>query len=778
MSSCRISRKRYGTVKRHSRKNDMDQRISQMIDKGNTPLPLPVSECKPSRGSKGVLQKTSSVKQTSLTSLLSGEFSKPAVIGHSDSPAGIKEILVSVLETSGGLKYQPVLKNAAGARDWSDSSDEELTGGSSTDGCDGYYRNSNTTCQTDNETTGQLDSVHLDAGFDRLSLPRSSPVISRKMKSSPVERSPSHVLLSSSPETSATSETCQAESQDEQRSPSLPPPKPRSNSLTASFNRLFPTGLYFPFRGSAFMEGVWGNSEEGSNSDVSIYSVRSEQNAEELVSPVDYSVGPLSASIDIDKENAHFIIADMIVAALENMKCTILSRTANQSGRASAASGVSEEASDGCHSVSKKHSESTASSDSGYEGYPGHQSITRVSPDLTASNPHLEKEEEVSAETRITQQPCSSLGIFAVNVSECKLDENKPSTEAETASSSSPSSRPCCAEALAQQLVRMFRKQWLHSECQQQQQSGSLLPSLQEVSLQCGYNSYTRQLLPGRADWMAESSLNLAEEIKLKSRMRGTWIWAPPRFQIIFIIHPVSKRDSVVASQHYLCAGCGTQVEPRYIKKLRYCEYLGKYFCDCCHSNSESLIPGRVIMKWDFSKYPVCNFSKQLLDHIWQNPLFNVSCINTSLYTKVKELDKFRELQEQLIIIKKLLKSCRVSVSLLQEFEQLPEHLTQEQHLFSMDDFMKIKRGVLIPQAKGLLKTALSHVENCELCQARGFICEICRNNDVLFPFQTDICKRCAVCKACFHKDCFRFEQCPKCTRIQTRQNRISQLVV
>ncbi|XP_041128659.1 protein associated with UVRAG as autophagy enhancer-like isoform X2 [Polyodon spathula] len=741
MSSCRISRKRYGTVKRHSRKNDVDQRISQMIDKGNTPLPLPVSECDPSRGSRGVLQNTSSVNQTPLTSLLSGEFSKPAVIGHSDSPAAIKEILMSVLETSGGLKYQPVPKNAAGARDWSDSSDEELTGGSSPDSYDGYYRNSNTACHTDNETTGQLDSVHLDAGFDRLPLPRSSPVVSRKIISSPVERSPSHVLLSSSPEISATPETQQAVSQDEWRSPSPPPPKPRSKSLTANFNRLFPTGLYFPFRGSAFMEGVWGNSEEGSNSDVGIHSGRSEQNIEELVSPVDYAVGPLSASAEIDKENAHFIIADMIVEALENMKCTILSRRANLSGRASAASGVSEEASDGCHSVSKKHSESTASSDSGYEGYPGHQSITRHSPDLTSSNPHLEKDEAVS---------------------ESKLNENKPRTEdSETASSSSPSARPRCAEALAQHLVRMFRKRWLHSECEQQQQSGSLSPSLQEC-------------LPGGG----ESGLDLAEEIKLKSRMRGTWIWAPPRFQIIFIIHPVSKRDSVVASQHYLCAGCGTQVEPRYIKKLRYCEYLGKYFCDCCHSNFESVIPGRIIMKWDFSKYPVCNFSKQLLDLIWQNPLFNVSCFSKSIYTKVKELDKFRELQEQLIIIKKLLKSCRVSVSLMQEFEQLPEHLTQEQHLFSMDDFMKIKRGILVPQAKGLLKTALSHVENCELCQAKGFICEICRNNDVLFPFQIDICKRCAVCKACFHKDCFRFEQCPKCIRIQTRENRISQLVI
>ncbi|XP_064413006.1 protein associated with UVRAG as autophagy enhancer [Latimeria chalumnae] len=279
------------------------------------------------------------------------------------------------------------------------------------------------------------------------------------------------------------------------------------------------------------------------------------------------------------------------------------------------------------------------------------------------------------------------------------------------------------------------------------------------------------KLLPGETICKGlDSSVDLARQIKIQSRMRGTSYWAPPRFQIIFNIHPTLKRDTVVAAQNYLCAGCGTQVEPKYIKKLRYCEYLGKYFCDCCHSNEESFIPSRILMKWDFKKYSVCNFSKQLLENIWQEPLFNVSCINKSLYSKVKDLDKIREIQEQLLSIKKLLRTCRFSESVLEEFEHTQTHLTEELHVFSLEDLVKVKRGLLIPSLKKVLKSALNHVEMCELCKAKGFICEFCRSSDILFPFQTATCKRCKVCKTCYHKKCFKSEQCPKCLRIQAQK--------
>lgn len=38
-----------------------------------------------------------------------------------------------------------------------------------------------------------------------------------------------------------------------------------------------------------------------------------------------------------------------------------------------------------------------------------------------------------------------------------------------------------------------------------------------------------------------ESSMDVVQEITFKSRIRGTEDWAPPRFQIIFNVHPPLK---------------------------------------------------------------------------------------------------------------------------------------------------------------------------------------------------------------------------------------------
>lgn len=79
-----------------------------------------------------------------------------------------------------------------------------------------------------------------------------------------------------------------------------------------------------------------------------------------------------------------------------------------------------------------------------------------------------------------------------------------------------------------------------------------------------------------------------------------------------------------------------------YIKRLRYCEYLGRYFCQCCHENAQAVVPGRVLRKWDFSKYYVSNFARDLLSKIAGDPLFNPNDINSGLYKKVKSLEAVR----------------------------------------------------------------------------------------------------------------------------------------
>ncbi|XP_072542770.1 protein associated with UVRAG as autophagy enhancer [Salminus brasiliensis] len=400
-------------------------------------------------------------------------------------------------------------------------------------------------------------------------------------------------------------------------------------------------------------------------------------------------------SMDLDQENAHFVVVDMVLEVLEAVKWSVSQQKLKLTG-------VPEDTETPRNS--KTHS--FTFSDSGYDDYCGR-----------------------------------------------RFSSNRSSW---TSVRRSLKTSRCSAEGLAQRLLTELRKQWVLSEQPFSCEKPGL--TLEEFPLE------TVSMVTG-------GGVRLSEEIRMRSRMRGTLTWAPPRFQIIFNVQPTQRRSDVIAAQHFLCAGCGTEVEPRYIKRLRYCEYLGRYFCDSCHSSAESVIPGRVLSRWDFGRYPVCGFSKQLLDSIWEQPLFNLSVVAKSLYGQAKEMQRFRELQEQLISIKKLLRACRLSDGVLTDFQQLPSHLTEELHLFSMDDLGKVKRGQLLTAGKAVLRTAAAHVEACELCQAKGFICEFCRGPDVLFPFQTDVCTRCHDCRACFHTACFRDEQCPRCARLQIRKS-------
>ncbi len=115
-----------------------------------------------------------------------------------------------------------------------------------------------------------------------------------------------------------------------------------------------------------------------------------------------------------------------------------------------------------------------------------------------------------------------------------------------------------------------------------------------------------------------------------------------------------------------LCQWCGVfllNAEFRfvsgYMKRYRYCEYLGKYFCPRCHSNQVSGIPGRILRKWDFTAYSVSNFSHDFLRRIHEEPLFNVEDINSGLYRKVRALDQMRECREQLQHLQVFLQTCR-----------------------------------------------------------------------------------------------------------------------
>uniref|UniRef100_A0A8D3CHJ1 Rubicon autophagy regulator n=1 Tax=Scophthalmus maximus TaxID=52904 RepID=A0A8D3CHJ1_SCOMX len=420
---------------------------------------------------------------------------------------------------------------------------------------------------------------------------------------------------------------------------------------------------------------------------------------------------------DLEKENAHFSISESLIAAIELMK----------------------------YNLRRQEEEGEEEGDSDCEIQQLKQKIrlrrqlirrSRLPPCATSQHSKADQIKRILICNRI-----SSLCVFS---SPSFLQSNS-------------------AESVAMGLLRQFE--------------GMQLPAASELDWLVPEQDAPQKLLPIPDSLpISPDDGEHADIYKLRIRVRGNLEWAPPRPQIIFNIHPAPKRKIVVAKQIYRCAGCGTRIDPDYIKRLRYCEYLGRYFCQCCHENAQAVVPGRVLRKWDFSKYYVSNFARDLLSKIAGDPLFNPNDINSGLYKKIKALEAVRVLRVQLFHMKNLFKTCRFAKEVLDQFDSLPGHLTEDLHLFSLNDLSAVRNGDMAPRMKELLKLGTMHVAGCVLCQAKGFVCEFCGNDkDIIFPFQLNKCQRCEECHACYHRGCFRTgKDCPRCQRLAERRERMA----
>uniref|UniRef100_A0A4W5R762 Phorbol-ester/DAG-type domain-containing protein n=1 Tax=Hucho hucho TaxID=62062 RepID=A0A4W5R762_9TELE len=103
------------------------------------------------------------------------------------------------------------------------------------------------------------------------------------------------------------------------------------------------------------------------------------------------------------------------------------------------------------------------------------------------------------------------------------------------------------------------------------------------------------------------------------------------------------------------------------------------------------------------------------------------------------------------------------------------EYLLQHIHLYSLADLQQVIDGKLAPFLSKVIKFASSHVYSCSQCREKGFICEMCQNGQVIYPFQESATKRCDVCGAVFHTECRQKAQpCPRCVRRELYHTRPS----
>ncbi|XP_006200969.1 run domain Beclin-1-interacting and cysteine-rich domain-containing protein isoform X7 [Vicugna pacos] len=494
-----------------------------------------------------------------------------------------------------------------------------------------------------------------------------------------------------------------------------------------------PSSLYLEYEGSQYLcsgEGMFRRPSEGQ----SLISYLSEQD--------------FGSCADLEKENAHFSISESLIAAIELMKCNMMSQCLEEE--------EGEEDSDREIQELKQKIRLRRQQIRTKNLLPVYQETEHGSFRVTSSSSQFS-----SRDSAQFSDSGSADEVDEFEIQDADIRRNTPSNSKSFISSQSFSHsflHSTSAEAVAMGLLKQFE--------------GMQLPAASELEWLVPEHDAPQKLLPIPDSLpISPDDGQHADIYKLRIRVRGNLEWAPPRPQIIFNVHPAPTRKIAVAKQNYRCAGCGIRTDPDYIKRLRYCEYLGKYFCQCCHENAQMVIPSRVLRKWDFSKYYVSNFSKDLLIKIWNDPLFNVQDINSALYRKVKLLNQVRLLRIQLYHMKNMFKTCRLAKELLDSFDTVPGHLTEDLHLYSLNDLTSTRKGELGPRLAELTRAGAAHVERCMLCQAKGFICEFCQNeDDIIFPFELHKCRTCEECKACYHKACFKSGSCPRCERLQARR--------
>ncbi|XP_023215463.1 uncharacterized protein LOC111618214 [Centruroides sculpturatus] len=222
--------------------------------------------------------------------------------------------------------------------------------------------------------------------------------------------------------------------------------------------------------------------------------------------------------------------------------------------------------------------------------------------------------------------------------------------------------------------------------------------------------------------------------------------------------------------QNYKCHNCECPLGMIY-GEAKICSYDGYNYCSECHENDVYYIPAKIIHNWDFEMYPVSKHAKRFLLEIETQPLLDLKTLNPSIYSVIEEMSHLQMLRTQLGFLKSYLFTCRESIA--EELRQKiwpREHLYEHIHLYSLADLLQVPNNKLANTLQKLISFAKKHVLNCQLCKLKGFICEICNNPKVIYPFEIDTTYQCEHCLAVYHSLCMSVSKpCPKCERKQKR---------
>uniref|UniRef100_A0A3Q3GU01 Pleckstrin homology domain containing, family M (with RUN domain) member 1 n=1 Tax=Labrus bergylta TaxID=56723 RepID=A0A3Q3GU01_9LABR len=236
-----------------------------------------------------------------------------------------------------------------------------------------------------------------------------------------------------------------------------------------------------------------------------------------------------------------------------------------------------------------------------------------------------------------------------------------------------------------------------------------------------------------------------------------------------FLVHLCAvPSEKGLDAQGFRCAGCPRQIGPCR-SRARLCEFSGQYYCDSCHHGDTTVIPSRMVHNWDLTQREVSKKALRLLAQVEHEPLLNVEQLNPDLMLHAEPMAQAHNLRQRLRLLGDYLFTCRSGAcKKLQARMEQRSYMLESSHLYSVMDLRQIAEDQYANYLLTLLQHASNHVFHCDLCTQRGFICQTCHADDIIFPFQFEITTRCKDCKAVFHLACKAPDDpCPRCQRMK-----------
>ncbi|GMT19499.1 hypothetical protein PFISCL1PPCAC_10796, partial [Pristionchus fissidentatus] len=233
-------------------------------------------------------------------------------------------------------------------------------------------------------------------------------------------------------------------------------------------------------------------------------------------------------------------------------------------------------------------------------------------------------------------------------------------------------------------------------------------------------------------------------------------------------------QEKGLAAQNYRCHECAHPLSFDASSALepRLCDYTGLYFCSSCHWNDQMSIPARLVHNLDSEPRPVSRAAKQLLTIIDNRPLIPLATANPMLIKLNSSLKRITRIRSDFLFMKCYFVSCRSARQLrILQYLCRHQHFVESAELYTMAEMRDLVSGKLLEEMEDIHHVFTKHItEECETCMGNAFVCELCPDKQIIFPF-SDSVSMCCKCLAVFHHKCFEINS-RFCTRCERRSKR------